>query len=79
VLHLTVMLSPLSYNLSCFVTPVFNARMTPIALQTVPGRRDPPLCIRSRDFFLVNWETFLALRGAEGRGGCFNHMACKAL
>jgi len=38
---------------------MFNARMTPIALRTVPGRRDP------------SPESFLALSGA--RASVINH------
>ena len=36
----------------------------PIALLTIPGRRDPKLCGSSQEFFLANSrEFFLALGG----------------
>jgi hypothetical protein len=43
--------------------------MAPIALLTIPGRRDPLPCVSSQDFFLVNSrEFFLALMGAWVKG-----------
>jgi hypothetical protein len=42
--------------------------MAPFALLIIPGRRDPPLCIASQDFFLAIKGVSIALWGARVRG-----------
>ena len=43
--------------------------MAPIALLTPPGRRDPPLCVPSQDFFLANEGSLFLPSGGPGSGG----------
>jgi hypothetical protein len=46
--------------------------MAPIALLTIPGRRDPILSVSSQDFFhAYSREFFLALEGAWVKGVSF--------
>jgi len=52
--------------------------MAPIALLTIPGRRDPLLCVSSQDFFLDNSrEFFLALVEAWVKGGVIHSLPVK--
>ena len=46
--------------------------MAPFALLIITGRRDPPLCVPSLDFFLVNGGSFFYffLPSNQGSGGC---------
>ena len=47
--------------------------VAPIALLTIPGRRDPLHCVSSQDFFLADSrEFFLARVGAWEKGGVKN-------
>ena len=47
--------------------------MAPMALLTIPGRRDPLLYYFSLDFFLADLrEFFLAFVGAWVKGGVIN-------
>ena len=44
---------------------------------TVPGRRDPPLCISSQDFFLAKFKgVFSCPCGGLGKGGCHKCLTC---
>ena len=54
--------------------------MAPIALLTIPGRRDPLHSVSSQDFFLADSrEFFLARVGAWVKGGVTNIWPVKAL
>ena len=42
-------------DLKCFAClHVCMSIMAPVALLIIPGRRDPPLCVPSQDFFLAD-------------------------